>query len=125
MGAAWKSLKDGNDLEAVVEMIKQVKALGLEACVTLGSITKAQAEKLKEAGLDAYNHNIDTSPDFIKEIISTRKFEQRLETIKNVESRYKCMLRRYYWYGERLGTIELECSKFYANLTPQPEECSY
>ena len=85
MGAAWKKLKDGNDLEAVIEMIKEVKALDLEACVTLGSITKDQAEKLKEAGLDAYNHNIDTSPDYYKKLLATRTFEERLETIKNVE----------------------------------------
>ena len=84
MGAAWKKLKDGKDLETVVKMIKTVKSLDLEACVTLGSITKDQAEKLKDAGLDAYNHNIDTSPEFYKEIISTRTFEERLETIKNI-----------------------------------------
>ena len=64
-------------------MIKEVKSLNLEACVTLGSITKDQAHKLKNAGLDAYNHNIDTSPDFYKKIITTRTFDERLETIKN------------------------------------------
>ena len=65
-------------------MIKEVKSLGLEACGTLGSVNYSQAKKLKEAGLDAYNHNIDTSPDFYKKIISTRTFEERLETIKNI-----------------------------------------
>ena len=84
MGAAWKKLKDGKDLETVVKMIKTVKSLDLEACVTLGSITKDQAEKLKDAGLDAYNHNIDTSPEFYKEIVTTRSFEERLETLNNV-----------------------------------------
>ena len=84
MGAAWKKLKDGKDLETVVKMIKTVKSLDLEACVTLGSITKDQAEKLKDAGLDAYNHNIDTSPDFYKEIVTTRSFKERLETLNNV-----------------------------------------
>ncbi len=84
MGAAWKKLRDGKDLHSVIKMIKIVKSLNLEACVTLGSITKSQAKKLKEAGLDAYNHNIDTSPKFYKKIITTRKFEERLETIKNV-----------------------------------------
>ena len=84
MGAAWKKLRDGKDLETVVKMIKTVKSLDLEACVTLGSITKDQAEKLKDAGLDAYNHNIDTSPDFYKEIVTTRSFEERLETLNNV-----------------------------------------
>ncbi len=84
MGAAWKKLKSGKDLETVVKMIKTVKSLDLEACVTLGSITKDQAEKLKDAGLDAYNHNIDTSPEFYKEIVTTRSFEERLETLNNV-----------------------------------------
>ena len=84
MGAAWKKLNDGPELDSVLNMIKEVKSLGLEACVTLGSVSYSQARKLKEAGLDAYNHNIDTSPDFYKKIISTRTFEERLETIKNI-----------------------------------------
>ena len=84
MGAAWKKLNDDSQLNSVLEMIKEVKSLGLEACVTLGSISLSQAKKLKKAGLDAYNHNIDTSPEFYKKIISTRTFEERLETIKNV-----------------------------------------
>ena len=84
MGAAWKILNDGPELDSVLDMIKEVKSLGLEACVTLGSVSYSQARKLKEAGLDAYNHNIDTSPDFYKKIISTRTFEERLETIKNI-----------------------------------------
>ena len=84
MGAAWKKLNDGPELDSVLDMIKEVKSLGLEACVTLGSVSYSQARKLKQAGLDAYNHNIDTSPDFYKKIISTRTFEERLETIKNI-----------------------------------------
>ena len=84
MGAAWKKLPKGKDFNKVIEMIKTVKSLELEACVTLGSITEVQAKELKKAGLDAYNHNIDTSPEFYKEIISTRNFEERLDTIKNV-----------------------------------------
>ncbi len=86
MGAAWKKLKDGKDLNSVVEMIKEVKSLNLEACVTLGSISKSQARKLKEAGLDAYNHNIDTSPGYYKRIITTRNFDERLETINNARN---------------------------------------
>ena len=85
MGAAWKKLPEGKDFDKVIEMIKTVKSLELEACVTLGSITEVQAKELKKAGLDAYNHNIDTSPEFYKEIISTRNFEERLDTIKNIE----------------------------------------
>ena len=84
MGAAWKKLPKGKDFDKVIEMIRTVKSLELEACVTLGSITEIQAKELKKAGLDAYNHNIDTSPEFYKEIISTRNFEERLDTIKNV-----------------------------------------
>ena len=84
MGAAWKKLKDGDDLETVVKMVKTVKSLGLEACVTLGTISESQAKKLKEAGLDAYNHNIDSSPNFYKTIITTRTFDERLETIERV-----------------------------------------
>ena len=84
MGAAWKKLPEGKDFNKVIEMIRTVKSLELEACVTLGSITEIQAKELKKAGLDAYNHNIDTSPEFYKEIISTRNFEERLDTIKNV-----------------------------------------
>ena len=84
MGAAWKKLPKGKDFNKVIEMIKTVKSLELEACVTLGSITEVQAKELKKAGLDAYNHNIDTSPEFYKEIISTRNFEERLDTIKNI-----------------------------------------
>ncbi len=84
MGAAWKKLPEGKDFNKVIEMIRTVKSLELEACVTLGSITEIQAKELKKAGLDAYNHNIDTSPEFYKKIISTRSFEERLDTIKNV-----------------------------------------
>lgn len=84
MGAAWRGPKDG-DLAKVIEMIKGVKALGLETCATLGLLKKDQAQKLKEAGLDFYNHNIDTSPEFYSEIITTRTFEDRIETIQYVQ----------------------------------------
>ena len=80
MGAAWRSPKD-KDVEAVCEMIEGVKSLGMETCVTLGMLTSAQASRLKQAGLDFYNHNIDTSPEYYKEIITTRTFEDRLETL--------------------------------------------
>src|SRR5690606_6828125 len=68
----------------VIEMVKGVKGMGLEACVTLGMLTEDQATRLKEAGLDAYNHNLDTSRDFYKQIITTRQFDERLSTLKNV-----------------------------------------
>jgi len=83
MGAAWRSPKD-KDLDAVCEMVKGVKALGLESCVTLGMLTGAQAGRLKDAGLDYYNHNLDTSPDYYPHIISTRTYQDRLDTLAHV-----------------------------------------
>jgi len=80
MGAAWRSPKD-KDLDAVCEMVAGVKALGLETCVTLGMLTASQAQRLRQSGLDYYNHNIDTSPEYYREIITTRTFEDRLETL--------------------------------------------
>jgi biotin synthase len=83
MGAAWRSPKD-RDLEAVCAMIEGVKALGLETCATLGMLTAAQAQRLKDAGLDYYNHNLDTSPEFYGDIISTRLYRDRLDTLEHV-----------------------------------------
>lgn len=83
MGAAWRSPKD-RDLDAVCEMIAGVKELGLESCVTLGMLTRAQAARLKTAGLDYYNHNLDTSPEFYGSIISTRTYRDRLDTLQAV-----------------------------------------
>jgi biotin synthase len=83
MGAAWRSPKD-RDLEHVCEMVEAVKGLGLETCATLGMLTAAQARELKRAGLDYYNHNLDTSPEFYREIITTRIYQDRLETLEHV-----------------------------------------
>jgi biotin synthase len=83
MGAAWRSPKD-KDLDSVCAMVEGVKALGMETCVTLGMLTGPQAERLKNSGLDYYNHNIDTSPEYYKEIITTRTFEDRLDTLAHV-----------------------------------------
>ncbi|ARP93958.1 biotin synthase BioB [Bordetella genomosp. 13] len=83
MGAAWRSPKP-HQVEAVAEMVKQVKALGLETCVTLGMLRDGQAEQLKEAGLDYYNHNLDTSPEFYGSIVSTRTYRDRLDTLQRV-----------------------------------------
>lgn len=85
MGAAWRSPKP-HQIEAVAQMIREVKALGLETCVTLGMLKDGQAEQLKEAGLDYYNHNLDTSPEFYGEIISTRTYQDRLETLERVRN---------------------------------------
>ena len=84
MGAAWREVKDGPEFDRVLEMVKIIKDEGLEACATLGMLTNSQAQKLKTAGLDAYNHNIDTGRDYYKKIISTRTFDDRIQTIKTV-----------------------------------------
>jgi biotin synthase len=84
MGAAWRSAPEGPRFEAVLSMVKGVRELGMEACVTLGMLTPAQAKRLAEAGLTAYNHNLDTGPEFYGEIISTRDYRDRLETLKSV-----------------------------------------
>ena len=85
MGAAWRAPKD-RDLDIVCKMVERVKALGLETCVTLGMLSDAQALRLKEAGLDYYNHNLDTSPEYYGEIISTRTYRDRLETLQSVRA---------------------------------------
>jgi biotin synthase len=85
MGAAWRSPKD-RDLEKVCDMIEGVKALGMETCVTLGMLTGEQAKRLKTCGLDYYNHNLDTSPEFYGEIITTRTYQDRLDTLRYVRA---------------------------------------
>lgn len=84
MGAAWRDAPDGAQFDQVCDMVRGVRDMGMEACVTLGMLRPDQAQKLAEAGLTAYNHNIDTSPEFYGEIISTRTFEERLETLESV-----------------------------------------
>jgi biotin synthase len=84
MGAAWRNVKDGPEFDQVLEMVRTINKLDMEVCCTLGMITENQAKRLAEAGLYAYNHNLDTSEDYYKEVISTRGFEDRLQTIENV-----------------------------------------
>src|SRR3954463_1302436 len=84
MGAAWREVKEGPPFDAVLEMVRGVKALGMEACCTLGMLTGEQARRLKEAGLTAYNHNLDTSAEFYEDIISTRSYDERLQTLARV-----------------------------------------
>ena len=83
MGAAWREPKE-RDMAAVTEMVREVKALGLETCMTLGMLNEKQAGDLKEAGLDYYNHNLDTSPEYYGNIITTRTYQERLDTLSNV-----------------------------------------
>ncbi len=83
MGAAWRNPTDKN-LDKVIDMIHAVKELGMESCVTLGMLTREQTRRLKEAGLDYYNHNLDTSPEYYREIITTRTYQDRLDTLENL-----------------------------------------
>ncbi|MCO4856415.1 biotin synthase BioB [Herbaspirillum sp. WGmk3] len=84
MGAAWRNPKQ-RDMAALTEMVSQVRALGLETCMTLGMLEQAQAEALKQAGLDYYNHNLDTAPDFYGQVITTRSYQDRLDTLQRVQ----------------------------------------
>lgn len=120
MGAAWRSPKDG-DIEAVSEAVAAVKELGMETCATLGMLTEEHAEKLNEAGLDYYNHNLDTSPEYYGEIITTRTYDDRLETLENVrKSGMKVCCGGIVGMGEsqndRVGLLTT-----LANLEPAPE----
>lgn len=86
MGAAWREVRDNRDFDRVLDMVKGVNGMGLEVCCTLGMLTEEQAQKLKDAGLYAYNHNLDTSEEHYDEIISTRTYDDRLDTLKNVRN---------------------------------------
>src|SRR5256885_6023891 len=86
MGAAWREVKDGAQFDRVLEMVRGVKQLGMEACCTLGMLTAEQARRLKEAGLDAYNHNLDTSREKYGDIITTRAYDDRLRTLEEVRA---------------------------------------
>jgi biotin synthase len=120
MGAAWRSPKDG-DIEAVAQAVAAVKDLGMETCATLGMLNEEHAESLKDAGLDYYNHNLDTSPEYYGEIITTRTYDDRLETLANVRSAgMKVCCGGIVGMGEsendRVGLLTT-----LANLDPQPE----
>lgn len=121
MGAAWRSPRDGAEFDQVLEMVREVNSLGLESCVTLGMLTESQAVRLKEAGLKAYNHNLDTSPEFYPEIITTRTYEDRLQTLRHVRAvGIEVCCGGILGMGEsREDRIGLLCEL--ANLDPQPE----
>ena len=121
MGAAWREVKDGPAFDRVLSMVRGVKDVGLEACVTLGMVTASQAGKLKEAGLDAYNHNLDTSREHYRSIITTRTFDDRLATLQNVRQAGITVCS-----GGIIGMGEsaddrCEMLRTLANLDPQPE----
>ena len=121
MGAAWRQVKDGPDFDHVLDMVKGVHSIGMEACVTLGMLNQSQAERLAQAGLKAYNHNLDTSPEFYKKIITTRTFEDRLQTLNHVRNAGITVCA-----GGIIGMGETTYDRarmleVLANLTPQPE----
>jgi biotin synthase len=121
MGAAWRQVPDGKQFEAVLEMVRQVVDLGMEACVTLGMLRPEQAEKLAEAGLTAYNHNLDTSAGFYPEIITTRTYQDRLETIKTVAAAgIEVCCGGIVGMGET-DSDRIELIHTLANLDPQPK----
>ncbi len=86
MAAAWREVRDNRDFDRIIDMVKGVNALGMEVCCTLGMLTETQAQRLQEAGLYAYNHNLDTSAEYYDEIISTRTFDNRINTIQHVRN---------------------------------------
>ena len=120
MGAAWRSPKD-KDLTKLFPLLKELKKMGLETCMTLGMLTESQAAKLKDAGLDYYNHNLDTSEKFYPKIISTRTYANRLETIANVQkSGMKVCCGGILGLGETIND-RIELLRVLANMDPQPE----
>jgi biotin synthase len=121
MGAAWREVKDGPAFDRVLDMVRGVKDLGLEACVTLGMLSASQAARLKEAGLDAYNHNLDTSREHYRSIITTRTYDDRLRTLANVRAAgIGVCCGGIIGMGESIDDrCEMLCTL--ANLEPQPE----
>ena len=100
MGAAWRRVRNNNDFERVLSMVREVNDMGLEVCATLGMLTPEQANRLKEAGLTAYNHNLDTSEEHYGNIITTRTYADRLETISHVQkARISVCSGGDYWFG--------------------------
>ena len=110
MGAAWREVKDGEAFDRVIDMVRGVRALGMEACVTLGMLTQAQADRLAEAGLTAYNHNLDTSEEFYGEIITTRCYQDRLDTLERVRrSGVQSLLGRHHRHGRERSRTAPAC----------------
>jgi biotin synthase len=121
MGAAWRNAPDGEDFDRVLQMVEAVANLEMEACVTMGMLRPDQAQKLAKAGLTAYNHNLDTSESFYPEIITTRTYRDRLETIQNVaDAGIQVCCGGIVGMGETDGD-RIELLHTLANLSPQPE----
>ncbi len=122
MGAAWKNIPEkGGDFDKVIKMVEGVTEMGMEACVTLGMLNQEQADRLAKAGLKAYNHNLDTSPEFYKDIITTRTYQDRLDTLDCVrKSGVTICSGGIIGMGETLKD-RARMLEILANLTPQPE----
>ncbi len=121
MGAAWRNVKDDEDFDQVIRLVQTVNSMDMEVCATLGMVTETQAKKLAEAGLYAYNHNLDTSEDYYKEVISTRGYEDRLETLSNVrKAKLTVCSGGIIGMGE---SVEDRCKMLLtlSQLNPQPE----
>jgi biotin synthase len=121
LGAAWREVRDNRDFDTVLEMVKEVNSMGMEVCCTLGMVTEQQAVRLKEAGLYAYNHNLDTSEDHYEDIITTRTYDDRLQTLSNVRKAGLTMCS-----GGIIGLGEKDEDRVQmlvtlASLDPQPE----
>lgn len=121
LGAAWRNVKDNEEFEQVLEMVREITKLDMEVCCTLGMLTENQAKRLEEAGLYAYNHNLDSGEDFYKEIISTRAYQDRLDTLQNVRKTSITLCS-----GGIIGMGEsiedrAEMLRVLANMFPQPE----
>lgn len=121
LGAAWRNVKDGAEFDQVLDMVRTVTKLDMEVCCTLGMLTENQARRLEEAGLYAYNHNIDSSEEYYKEVISTRGFEDRLQTIGNVrKTSITVCSGGIIGMGETAGD-RCDMLRILANMYPQPE----
>ena len=121
MGAAWKCVPEGEQFEEILKTTSAVRNLGLEVCCTLGSMTKDQANRLKKAGCTVYNHNLDTSRDYYGEIITTRSYDERLETIQNArDAGLEICSGGILGMGEAVSD-RLDMLRELANLSPQPE----
>ena len=121
MGAAWREVKDGPAFDSVLDMVRGVRALDMEACVTLGMLSRSQADRLAEAGLTAYNHNLDTSPEFYGEIITTRTYQDRLDTLACVrDAGLQVCCGGIIGMGESIED-RARLLQILANLDPHPE----
>lgn len=121
LGAAWREVRNNSDFDSVLEMVKSINSMGMEVCCTLGMLTEEQAQKLADAGLYAYNHNLDSSEDFYKKIITTRKYDDRLNTIENVrKARVSVCSGGIIGMGESVED-RIEMLYTLSNMNPPPE----